>query len=69
MNFGDFGDILVLSLLAAADLCLIVFLRRRRARFLRMDRMTRSLQLHITRQLSPEAMREARRARLLRRVS
>ena len=66
---NNFGDILVLTLLAAADLCLIVYLRRRRARFLRMDRMTRSLQLHLRRQLSPEGLLEARRARFLRRVS
>ena len=49
-------DVTVLALLAAADVCLIAFLRRRRARYLRMDRMARSLELHIRRELSSEVL-------------
>lgn len=50
------SDVMVLVLLALADICLIVHLRRRRARYIRMDRMTRSLQIHIRSELSPEAV-------------
>jgi hypothetical protein len=53
-------DVIVLVLLALADVCLIVHLRRRRARYIRMDRMTRSLQLHIRSRLSPESVVEPR---------
>jgi hypothetical protein len=49
-------DVMVLMLLAVADICLIAYLRRRRARAIRMDRMTRSLQIHIRSELSPEAV-------------
>ena len=59
----DFADLLVIMLLAAADICLIVHLRRRRARYIRMDRMTHSLQLHIRSQLSPETVVAARAGR------
>jgi hypothetical protein len=59
-----FDDIMVLLLLAVADVCLIVFLRRRRARYMRMDRITRSLQLHIRSELDAESPR-ARRLRVL----
>ena len=63
-------DVLVLILLAAADVCLIVHLRQRRARYIRMDRMTRSLQLHIRRQLAPEELvGPPSRRRVLERVS
>ena len=63
-------DILVLSLLAAADICLIVHLRRRRARYIRMDRMTRSLQLHIRAEIaSAEDVISPRRRRVLQRAS
>jgi hypothetical protein len=41
------ADILILLLLGAADICLMVHLRRRRARHLRMARMNRCLELHI----------------------
>ena len=52
----DLADIMVLVLWAAADICLIAHLRYRRARYMRMDRMTRSLQLHIRRELAPESI-------------
>ncbi|HUB80075.1 MAG TPA: hypothetical protein VMB03_14820 [Bryobacteraceae bacterium] len=65
----NFADVLVFALLAAADICLIVYLRRRRARYMRMDRMTRSLQLHIRRETTPEAIKAQRRAHNLQRVS
>lgn len=61
----NLADVLVLMLLAVADICLIVHLRRRRARYIRMDRMTRSLQLHIRGKLSPESVVAARRPRVL----
>ena len=41
------ADVLVLILMASADICLLVYLRRKRARCIRLDRMTRSLRLHI----------------------
>jgi hypothetical protein len=50
------SDVMVLMLLAIADICLIAYLRRRRARAIRMDRMSRSLQIHIRSELSPEAV-------------
>jgi hypothetical protein len=59
----DFADALVLFLLAFADLCLIVHLRRRRARYMRMDRMSRSLELHIRGELEPEFVVAPRRSR------
>ena len=49
-------DVVVMVLLAMADTCLLVYLRRRRARCVRLDRMNRSLQLHLRRELKPEAM-------------
>ena len=63
------ADIMVLLLLAAADICLMVHLRRRRARYIRLDRMTRSLQLHIRSESSPESVVAPRRRRTLQRVS
>ncbi len=62
-------DVLVLTMLAIADICLIVHLRRRRSRYIRMDRMTRSLQLHIRSEIAPEAIVAPRRRRLLQRAS
>jgi hypothetical protein len=50
------ADLMVLLLLAVADIGLIVHLRRRRARRIRADRMMRSLQLHIRSVLVPEAV-------------
>ena len=46
---------LVLTLMAMADFCLIVHLRRRRRNYVSRNRMARSLQLHLTRELSHEA--------------
>ena len=54
---------MVLGLMAFADICLIVHLRRRRARYMRLDRMTRSLQLHIRGELDPELVVAPRRSR------
>jgi hypothetical protein len=65
----NFADVMVLMLLAAADICLIAHLRHRRARYVRMDRMTRSLQLHLRSELSPESVVAPRRPRILERVS
>ena len=63
-------DVSVLMLMAAADICLIIHLRRRRARYIRMDRMTRSLQLHIRSQITAaEGMVAPRRRRILQRAS
>jgi hypothetical protein len=58
-------DVMVLTLLALADVCLIVHLRRLRTRFMRMDRMTRCLQLHIRSELSPESVVAPRRRRVV----
>jgi len=63
------SDVMVLILLAAADVCLLIHLRRRRARYLRIDRMTRSLQLHIRSELTPEDLVAPRRRRFLPRAS
>jgi hypothetical protein len=57
----SFADVMVLMLLAAADICLIAYLRRRHARHLRMDRMSRSLQLHIRSELTSESAPTRRR--------
>ena len=38
------------------DLCLIVYLRRRRARNVRQDRMSRSLELHLRRELAADSI-------------
>ena len=61
----NLADVLVLMMLAAADICLMVHLRRRRARYIRMDRMTRSLQLHIRSELTPGSTTATRRPRVL----
>lgn len=57
------ADVLVVMLLAAADICLIVYLRRRHARSVCTDRMTRSLQLHIQTVNAAEAEAPPRRRR------
>jgi hypothetical protein len=62
-------DVMVLVLLAAADVCLLIHLRRRRARHSRLDRMTRSLQLHIRSELAPEELVAPSRRRWLLRAS
>jgi hypothetical protein len=65
----NFADVLVLVLLAGADFSLIVHLRRRRARYIRLDRMTRSLQLHVRSELAPESVVAPRRPRILQHIS
>jgi hypothetical protein len=65
----NFADVLVLMMLAGADICMLVHLRRRRARYIRMDRMTRSLQLHVRRQLAPEAVVAPRQSKFFELVS
>jgi hypothetical protein len=62
------ADVLVLIVMACADVCLLVYLRRRRAHCIRMDRMTRSLQLHIRSEVAPDDVVAPRRRRLLQRV-
>ena len=42
--------------LALADIWLIVYLRRRRARKLAMERMTGSLELYVRGEVSPESV-------------
>ena len=64
----NFDDVMVLMLLAAADICLMVHLRRRRARYIRMERMSRSLQLHLRSNLAPESVVTPRRPRVLEHV-
>jgi hypothetical protein len=61
-----YADVIVLLMLAIGDICLIVDLRRRRSRYLRMDRMTRSLQMHIRSQISPDSVVAPPRRRLVR---
>jgi len=61
----DAADILILMLLVAADICLLVYLRRRRSRYIRMDRMSRCLQLHIRSELSPESVVAPRTPRVV----
>ena len=63
------ADIMVLTLMGVADICLLVHLRRRRARYIRMDRMTRSLQLHISSELELNPVVAPRRPRMLPRVN
>ena len=58
-------DLMVVTLMAAADVCLIVHLRRRRARYIRMDRITRSLQLHIRGELAADNVVSVPRRRRL----
>jgi hypothetical protein len=62
------ADVIVLMLLAVADICLMVHLRRRRARYIRMDRMTRSLQIHIRSKLRPESVVAPRKPRVLQHI-
>lgn len=57
----DVVDALVLLVLAVADIWLIVHLRQRRARKLRMERMTRSLELYVRGKVSPDSMDSPRR--------
>ena len=45
-------DVMVLSMLALGDLTMLVYLRRRRARHLRRNRMGRSLAMAVRRELN-----------------
>ena len=65
----NIADVMVLLLLAFADLCLIVHLRRRRARYLRMDRIMRSLQLHIRSELTANPAGAPAKRRIILRAS
>ena len=49
-------DVIVLLLMAFADICLIAHLRRRRARYVRLERMNRSLEMHLRKELAPESL-------------
>ncbi len=60
------ADVLILVMLAIGDLCLIVDLRRRRARYMRMDRMNRCLQLHIKSELSTQRVGTPLKRRVVR---
>ena len=51
----DAIDGVVLSLLAVADIFLIAYLRRRRSRAIRVQRMYRSLRQAVRRELTPQA--------------
>jgi hypothetical protein len=65
----NFADAMVLLLLAFADICLIVKLRSRRSRLLRMERMSRSLQLHIRSELVPNSVVAPPKRRMMLRAS
>ena len=61
------ADAMIFLLVAFADLCLIVHLRRRRRRrAAASERMMRSLELHIRRELSPSTVVGPRKRPLLR---
>ena len=60
------ADALLLLLLALADVALMVYLRRARARRLRQERMNRSLQLAIRRELGTQRLTPRRYWRMLR---
>jgi hypothetical protein len=57
----DAVDFMVFALLAVADICLIVHLRRRRARILRVRRMYYTLALAVRRELAEEKVIPKRR--------
>lgn len=60
------ADVIILLLLAFADMGLMVVLRRWRRRVMRAERMVRSLQLHIQRELACKAVVATPKRRLLR---
>lgn len=62
-------DVIVLLLMAAADICLLAFLRRRRAYYIRMDRLSKSLQLHVRTEIASETSAPRRKKRLLQHAS
>jgi len=57
----DVADALILGLLAVADLALVVQLRRARARRVRTERIMRSLELAIQREVAAQELAPARR--------
>ena len=59
----NLADVLIFAMLAAADVCLIAHLRHRRARYIRMDRMNRCLELHIRSEVASGAVVIPRRRR------
>ena len=59
----NYVDVVVLVLMALADVCLLVHLRRRRARYIRIDRMSRCLQLHIRSEIASGPVVVAQRRR------
>jgi len=61
----NIADVTVVLVVAFADICLLVHLRRRRSRHLRMDRMMRSLQLFLRSELSPTSVVAPPRRRLI----
>lgn len=61
----DAVDVMVFVLLALADICLIVHLRRRRARLLRVRHMYRTLALAVRRELAEEAVLPKRKSKLV----
>ncbi len=64
------ADMLLFTLLALADICLLIHLRRRRARRLRSERMMRSLRAAIQREVGAAVPRVApRQALVLQRAS
>ena len=65
----NIADVMVVLLLAFADICLLVHLRRRHSRQLRMERMTRSLQLFLRSEISPHSVVAPPRRRLILRAS
>jgi len=62
----DGVDALLFFILAMADLCLIVYLRLRRRRFLRARHIMRSLELYIRREIAPAPDAEPAMRRLAR---
>jgi hypothetical protein len=61
----DAVDVMVFALLALADICLIIHLRRRRARILRVRRMYHTLALAVRRELAEEMLVPKRRNKLV----
>ncbi|HUI53459.1 MAG TPA: hypothetical protein VLY04_00715 [Bryobacteraceae bacterium] len=49
-------DVLVLSMVALADICLLMYLRRLRSRHLRTKRVISSLRLYLRREIAPAAV-------------
>jgi hypothetical protein len=63
------ADVVVLALVAFADVTLMVHLRRRQSHHVRMERMMRSLQIHVRSQLSPHSVVAPSKRRMSLRIS